>query len=394
MAPGILATITDEGAYESSDYGDHWSPIDSGLSIASVIGITYKDSMLYVGLATRGVMRSRDNGKSWQMIRDSLIDDSYKLLSKGSQLYAVGTATIFQWDGHVWHPFPQLENQAIILTICADTSGKLFAGSNGGLWSLPKGSSTWISMPSLSGMPVDLIACDSGNILYALVRDFPAGDSPYISKDDGNSWSVLQMPGDAAMAYTMAANIDTLSVATSFRLYRTRDHGATWTTQPLDKYDSIGFSPIGLAFHGGQTFVYNENEIIETESDTSAWHADSGYAGLLTSMTIADNNIAYLSTGGRYLGNTGQGIYSRLLQMKSASVISPIPERDAGSNLKIFQTQNHLTVTSNQPDISLHIFNVLGDELLSKYSSGTLEADLTLLTSGIYFAVVETSNTR
>ena len=397
IVPGLLAAVDDEGVFESPDRGNHWTPIDSGFSVANVESIVYKDSALYAGLATRGIVRSSDNGKSWQTINDSLTNDSYRLLRTGGQLYAEGTGTVFQWDGHIWHPLQQLGIQTTISTICADTSGKLLAGTSRGIWLFSKDSNTWIPLPAFSGMAVDLLISDSENVLYALVHIFAGGDSPYISKDGGNSWNFLQMPWDATVPYTMAANIDTLSVATSFRLYRTRDHGDTWTTQPLDKYDSIGFNPTGQAFHGGQTFVYNENEIMETEIDNSTWQVDSGYEGVLTSMTVGEDNRAYVGTEGLNLRNfnaPGLGIYSRPLPMSPAGVASPTSTSNTEPLFKIFRTQNHLTITSGQQTISLRIFNVIGDELLSKQGSSTLEADLTPLTTGIYFAVVETNNAR
>ena len=383
----LLAGITDEGVFESSDRGDHWFPIDSGISTAPIYSVEYHDGALFAGLRAvsglpaRGILRSSDNGMTWPTIDDSLIDDSYDLVSKHGRLYAAGTATLFQWDGNVWHPLPQFPDQTIMTSVCADTNGTLFAGNPySGVLSLPNNAEGWTAVPELFGRPVNVIACDSENILYALVADslyYPA-DSLFVSSDDGSSWNAIRFPESAISI--IAANNDTLYAVTADALYRSRDRGMTWTTQPF----GLRFAPIGLAFHGGLTFVYNRNKVWETASDTSAWQVDLGFGGTLTSMTIADNNIAYL-------GTTANGIYSRSLPAGSSGVASEPQTMDA---FEILQTPYHLTIISGQATISLRILNILGNEVLTIHGSGTLEVDLTSFAAGTYFAVIQSGNAQ
>ena len=391
----LLVGTTDEGVFESSDLGDHWFPVDSGFSTAPIQSIEYYSgsintslgsmsvSALFgtpLGLPDRGIERSSDNGSTWHILDDSLIDDNYELSSAGGRLYAKGTATIYQWDGNVWHPLPQFADQTMMTSFCANSRGDLFASSPySGVSSLPSGGDTWAAALGLLGLPADLVVCDSGNVLYSLIQD-----SIYVSSDNGISWSLIPFPHDSATIYTMAANIDTLCVATSSTLCRSRDRGATWTIQPFGKK----INPIGLAFHGGMTFVYNNSKIWETESDTSAWQIDTGYTGASpTSIIIGNNNIAYL-------GTAASGIYSRSLPpVGSSKVASPIAANDV-SPFEIFETPNHLTVRSDQPSISLRLFNILGDERFFRKGMGTLEVDLSSLSAGTYFAVIETSNAR
>ena len=324
VAPGLLACVTDAGVFESKDHGEHWVAIDSGFTTAIVADLANNDGALYASLTRRGIIRSTDDGATWQPMNDGLLDDSYRLFGNGSQLYAKGTAAVFRLDGNLWHSLPQLD-QPTISAVCVDKNGKMLAGTpNFGLWSLPKDSNTWMPAMNLFGMPIRSIVCDSGNILYALVGNSgnhgcPPGskDSLFISKNDGHSWNVLPMNDRDTTIFAMAANWDTLCVATASALYRSRDHGKTWTAQSFGKKDdrSSAFTPIGLAFHGGHTIVFSNSEVWETESDTSPWQVNTGYEGArrggLTSLTIGKNDIAYL-------GTVDDGIYSR-------SLIAPAP---------------------------------------------------------------------
>jgi photosystem II stability/assembly factor-like uncharacterized protein len=295
VARGLLAGITNEGIFESSDRGHHWIPVDSGFSIANVQDLAYTNNAVYTALGTRGIIRTSDGGAAWQRVNDSLIDDSYILLHRGNQLFAQGTATIFQWDGSSWHPLPQ-SDQSEITSATLDTNGQLFAGSiNYGLWILPNGSDSWTTAQELSNVTVKSIVCDSSNVLYVL-----AGDSIYSSNDDGTSWSILPITGKDTSISTLAANNDTICVATVKTLYRSTDRGATWAAQPFGQK----LAPQGLAFDGGITFAYTLSKVMETEGDNSEWQTDTGYSGFITSMTVAPNDTAYL-------GTTAMGIFAR-----------------------------------------------------------------------------------
>ncbi len=411
LAPGLLAGVTDGGVFMSSDKGNSWTPLDSGISTAYVSDVAYKDSALYAALLERGVARSSE-GTAWQTINGGLTDSYYyKFFQKGSQLYVAqgtskwkGAQTIHQWDGKVWHSLPPLEVDMTMETVCADTSGKLFAGDaslpttpNGpgqtvGLWVLNTNGVSWAASPFYYQDVVQLLASDSGNTIYSFM-DSSQGQGPvrpslYRSTNDGNvwanSWDPVGFPEEGLITVSvMAANKDTFCVASRNTLFRTRDHGTTWTAQPFGRT----FNPIGLAFHDGLPFVYDSTQVMETEGDNAPWQVDSGYTGALTSMTVGDNDTAYL-------GTAANGIYARPMPVRtSADVRHPIATSDSNM-FEIFQTPYRLTVVSDQPAISIHLFNILGSDVLSKDGHGTLQVDLTILAAGTYYAIVEAESKR
>jgi photosystem II stability/assembly factor-like uncharacterized protein len=376
---GLLAGITNEGIFESSDRGHHWFAIDSGFSIANVQDLAYTNNAVYSALGTRGIIRTSDRGATWQRVNDSLIDDSYIFLHRGNRLFAQGTATIFQWDGSIWHPLPQ-SDQSEITSATLDTSGQLFAGSiNYGLWILPNGSDEWTTAPELSNVTVKSIVCDSSNVLYVL-----AGDSIYSSNDDGTSWNILPITGKDTSISTMAANNDTICVATVKTLYRSSDHGATWTAQPFGQK----LAPQGLAFDGGITFVYTLSKVMETSGNNAAWQIDTGYSGFITSMTVAPNDTAYL-------GTTAMGIFVRPVPSFASSSVANHPTIENDVALYPNPTHGMFEITGlpdepmqvtiiSEAGITLSQTNVLP-------RNGSVIVALSDIATGAYFCKIESA---
>jgi len=95
---GALASATFSlrgGAFRSSDNGDNWSPINTGLTTTSVLAFAINSSGDIFAGTRDGVFRSTDNGDNWSPINTGLTN-------------------------------------TFVLALAINSSGDIFAGTNGG----------------------------------------------------------------------------------------------------------------------------------------------------------------------------------------------------------------------------------------------------------------------
>ncbi len=66
----------------------------------------------------------------------------------------------------------------------------------------------------------------------------------------------------------------------------------------------------------------------------------------------------------------------------------------APNGIQITQISEHLLVQASETSVEVHLYTMLGTELLFQQGSGTLDVDLSSLPAGVYFAVIEAGNER
>ena len=70
------------GVYRSTDDGDTWQPVNSGLTDTTITALSvHIDGQLFAGTASGGVFRSTDNAETWTAINDGLTNLSVSALT-------------------------------------------------------------------------------------------------------------------------------------------------------------------------------------------------------------------------------------------------------------------------------------------------------------------------
>lgn len=209
---------------------------------------------------TWGVMKSADNGVTWQHVDSTLTDIYYTLeditVTPNGTVFVSGydLGTVFRStdDGSTWERLDTLStsfgNSTIAILESGDSDSVIFAGSylNGILRSVDAGD-TWEEL-SVDGDSV----VDEGNLsiivedssVWALMRD----NNIWASDDLGDSWSLLY-DGDLFIQEIVKAG-DTLFARDYTNVYRSDDGGSNWTL--ISGETDLG-SVTGLAVIDGST---------------------------------------------------------------------------------------------------------------------------------------------
>ncbi len=200
----VLFAGTDNGVFQSSDYGITWSSKNTGLgdsSVACLLPVDFDDgatpgtAILFAGTERGGIFRSTDYGGSWITANAGLQDTcvtALALYSPSTTLFApllyagTGNNGIFRSSdyGREWLPVNFGLSRLKVTALCA-TPHVLYAGTDSGLFRSTDGFAwnevrTRIAHPRVRAMAATgeelYVVADSANLLY--------------SDREGNNWDM------------------------------------------------------------------------------------------------------------------------------------------------------------------------------------------------------------
>jgi hypothetical protein len=183
----------------------------------------------------------------------------------GATLTAVGAAGSLPTTGPAWSfagpkkgyylkegyetaPAHYGHSSGIVPTMAADpsdtTGNTLYIGTHGGLFRTTDGGRTWtdLTLGKLPRLGIGAVAVDPAdpNRLYIgtgvplLTRsDDAAGTGLYVSNDRGRTWQRGRYTGHGYGVSALAVSPTAVFAATADGLYRSTDHGGSWTRVPL-----------------------------------------------------------------------------------------------------------------------------------------------------------------
>lgn len=142
---GVLyAGAYEGGVYSSSDGGQTWDPVGSGLPSAAVWGLTQSGSTLYAAIASSGVYRLLDGGTEWEAIHDGLPDLDALCVGTSDEAVFVGMGSsgVYRWNAGngSWDATGLLNATIFCLT---DIGTGLMAGTYGALHLTTDLGDTW-----------------------------------------------------------------------------------------------------------------------------------------------------------------------------------------------------------------------------------------------------------
>lgn len=356
-------SYTPPGLAFSEDGGQSWTSREVGRAGNPVFDLLTLPGEVWV--ATRvGLLKSTDNGLTWQLIRDGLPTMPVLALAAdgNGRLYAgLDTAGIYaQTAAGSWKPLvPPLSSEdaalragggglggevasAGVLALAVSADGRqLYAGTAGqGVFSSPDGGRTWLN--AYPGAYVPNLALDPANpqIAVASLRDRLVR-----TQDGGESWNILPVTWAQDIVVSLLWRADgVLGAGTGQgRLYRSTDKGNSWVeggdglarsgVLDIDSTEdgllAAAWSGVYGSNSGGERWTYltpslgqpNATSLLSTESGlwlgTRAglfrWQADQRQwrpvpadfpPGGITSLAGDPSNPHIL-----YAGTSGDGLY-------------------------------------------------------------------------------------
>ncbi|MBX3405431.1 MAG: exo-alpha-sialidase [Phycisphaeraceae bacterium] len=191
IAPG---GVPDGHAWRSTDGGDSWQPLDSGLNASMVSGLVFPgpgEVLCSSAWNPGGVSRSFNNGSSWSRLGPPQNIPAY-FLSRSN-------------------------------------AGDLYIGSEGqGVWKLPAGGATW-EFKGLTSSQQFSMAFGSGGRVYVGNDGHIKG--VWMSVDDGETFQpVNSFPSNWGYAVVVAPNDDVYVATRDAGVQRSIDGGASWET--------------------------------------------------------------------------------------------------------------------------------------------------------------------
>jgi ligand-binding sensor domain-containing protein len=201
---GVLFAGTYNGLYFSSDSGQTWNVINTGLNISTIRALAVKDELIFAagGILEGGVSVSSDNGMTWKDANNGLPNTSVSSLAVNNKYLFAGTfgygIFISDDNGSKWRRINSglpatigdvtalaVDGDRIMALINSDTSG-FFISENFGV--------SWKNMSE--GLPpvhTDFTSLAVHDNFFFLSADGDSG-GVFVMPKGGNSWSRLSLP--------------------------------------------------------------------------------------------------------------------------------------------------------------------------------------------------------
>lgn len=295
----IYAGTIDRGIFKSTDGGENWAAINSGIpNDQLIVSLASVGSTLYAGTYGKGIFKSIDDGTNW--ISAGLAGENVTAITPvGSALY-VGTG----YDG-------------------------VFKSTDGG--------ETWKSISSglTSKMIMALLAV--GNNIYAAVDGSPYGKHGiFMLKDGDETWTYLGL--EQLLVRSFVAVGPTLYAGTCFEsrsgssfIYKSTDGGISWQpTNFTGRYDVSSLISVGNSLYAGLSGNWHEGGIYRSTDGGNSW------------QPIYDKNIS--SQNIQSLLPIGSTLYA-------GTIVSGVLKSTNGDNWKTLSIG--LTKFSSQPFLAV-----------------------------------------
>jgi photosystem II stability/assembly factor-like uncharacterized protein len=221
------------GIFKSTDFGESWFAVNNGINAASVRDICFdKYGNLYAASMKNGIARSTDKGESWEVINS-------------------GITNVFG------------------MSIVADTSGVVFAGTAYGVFRSTDKGESWIMTTKPGNGYGQVLEIDSKNRLYALT----SYTGMYRSTDLGESWIRLGQGMIDDIMSSLAIDKNGYIYAggsTRGKIFKSTDDGLSWEmvyeSSMTSRMEGMTLSP------NGSVFAANKNEgLLRSTDEGQTW---------------------------------------------------------------------------------------------------------------------------
>ena len=368
----------------------------TGFSGHSVYDIAVEGTYLFAAAYDAGLRRSSDNGATWTNVTPGQPYDTVRaVLAYQGKIYAAEPSEVYVStdNGASWNPTGFSNSVGLYLTFntLAAQDSILLVGvtGGGGMYRTVLGSNSW--QRALTGQ----YTFTSINVCLSLTTSpngfvFAAADSQqiYRSSDHGQTWTnVFHAPypitGRGKLTSTEKGDV---LYADSGSVFLSINNGQTWQrTNIIDRaFYSIAYDSNSHATYAGAEYY----GVYRSTNEGTTWTSIGG-----TQFTSAQNPTSLLVSGTQlFAGTTSNGIYfANIISPISVAQISPLntSTNQSLSPLLVWSIDSNATTYHLQVSNDSTFTSVTFDDSVLATSSqhpGTLEANTT------YYWRVNSSN--
>lgn len=307
------------GLIVSTDGAENWTQIVNDLPGAGELPVSVlgtNQTHLFASLDGAGIYASTNEGQSWFPINSGLTSRLLPYLAvNGTTLVASSGGALFRStnNGQSWSPLDTgFSNQSVIAlgfngnALLAGTSGAgIFIRTGSGANEAWQASSLGLLNSSVGALAVD----ETGQRLYATTST-----GIYVSENNGQSWTLYNVlpPGGTGSLTISGPN---LLAATRTGVYlSSRDSngvGLPWTA-PNNGLTERNVS--ALATLGTQVFAGTVNGVFVSTNNGQSWTSVSNGLGnrVLTGLAVSGTRVYAATQGGVYVTANGGQLWSSL----------------------------------------------------------------------------------
>ncbi len=292
---GVCFAGTLSGLYRSVDFGANWTKCSTPLKLHAVEFVRAAHGDIYIGSDGAGVLRSSDNGLTWNVVDPAAGITPVCILDAGPELMVGYTLSKLRHstDGTNWSLLSTLpfELNCYFAALdgskayCAVNGGGLFASTNDGTnWNLSSDGlyTTGILSAMRSGSDY-IVGCSSNGV--------------YLSSDNGMTWN-QRSSGLPAIQITALTELSSQFIAGTRGngLYRSADRGQQWSKIPTVGLQDNTIQ--SLALIGSTLFAATQQRGVFSSTDNgSRWTAvNSGLTDTRIGTMVQSNGVLFLAT--------------------------------------------------------------------------------------------------
>jgi len=220
----IFAGTRYSGVHLSTNNGDSWTAVNSGLTNANVRSIAISGTNTFLGTQANGVFLSTNNGDLWTAINTGLTNNNVTSLAiSGTNIFAgtMGGVFLSTNNGDSWTAVNSgLTNVKVKSLVISGTN--IFAGTMGGVFLSSNNGNSWTAVNTgLSNHSINTLAINGTNVFAGT-----SGDGIFLSYNNGSYWSAI---GLSQQHIASIVTSGTIIVASSVEgVWLSNNNGNSW----------------------------------------------------------------------------------------------------------------------------------------------------------------------
>ena len=294
----LFASAYGKGMLRSSDNGISWEYANNGLTNLNINSFKYYSSKLYAATG-EGVYCTLDNGSNWLRVSNGLPDIGINELFAGEGILFAGCSNlgIFKTTDNAMNWF-EANNGFTGNTISSIISNNeyLFAGTFYG--SVVRSSDNGLNWTSINiGITNNVIILLSKENLIFCAKKGHGNNNMYRSSDNGNNWELINS-GLPNYILNLTRSGDNIFAGTSSGIYFTSNNGDNW----VPKNNGLPSQrSINSVYSTGNYLFASVGNIYRSSNNGDYWELkNSGIQGSITDFSDNGNFIFALGLNGMF----------------------------------------------------------------------------------------------